>query len=235
MNSRRLVAKKVILLCLVIATSAGCVSSAAGNDKSSGGAPGTGGGTNTGGNSATADSGNDAGAVLDGYVTVGPWKGSGFTATDPGAATIVPSCNSNSCAPPFTGDTFCMQGTVTGRPDYSGFAMLGWNVNQDQIGGSALTWNVPDSGGIIVTVSNPGNTNLRVQLQGTNPHIDSDRWCAPLTSGILIPWSSFVTDCWTTGGAPLTPGTPIQQAAILVPGTLQDLPFSLCLVDIQIQ
>ena len=128
-----------------------------------------------------------------------------------------------------------MQGTVTGRSDYTGFAMLGWNVNQDQNGGDALTWNVPDSGGIIVTVSNPDNTNLRVQLQGTNPHVDTDRWCAPLTNGVVIPWSSFVTDCWTTGGAPLTPGTPLQQAAILVPGELQDLPFSLCLVDIEIQ
>jgi hypothetical protein len=130
-----------------------------------------------------------------------------------------------------------MSGKVTGRPDYSGFAMLGWNVSQAMAGGAAMTWPVPASGGVTVTVDNIDNTPLRVQLQGTDPHSAADRWCAPLVSGQEIPWTSFVTNCWT-GGTPQTPlaaGTPIQQAAILVPGGLQDLPFDLCLLNIQIQ
>jgi hypothetical protein len=164
--------------------------------------------------------------------------GYGFTATDPGAATITPDCGGGSCNPPFTGSTFCMQGTVTGRADYTGFAMLGWNVNQeDSVNNIANTWAVPASGGVIVTVNNPGNTELRLQLQGTDPHSGADRWCAPLVSGQLVPWSSLLTNCWT-GGTPqnaLTPGTPIQQAAIIVPGLQSDLPFNFCIVDIQIQ
>ena len=39
--------------------------------------------------------------VSDGYLTTGPWAGYGFTATDPGAAQIVPACGADSCDPPF--------------------------------------------------------------------------------------------------------------------------------------
>jgi hypothetical protein len=173
--------------------------------------------------------------VMNGYLTAGPWAGSGFTATDPGAATITPSCGATSCTPPFTGNEFCMQGTVTGRSDYTGFAMLGWNVAQPADGGAAGTWAVPDSGGITVTVlNNPSTVALRVQLQGTDPHSSADRWCATLTSGKPIAWSDFQTTCWA-GGSPLTPGTPIQQGSIIVPGTLTDFPFDVCLLNIQIQ
>jgi hypothetical protein len=175
--------------------------------------------------------------VSDGYVATGPWAGYGFTATDPGAATIIPECGADACNPPFVGNNFCMHGIVTGRIDYTGFAMLGWNVNQDILGGAQLTWAVPDTGGLIVTVENPSDTPLRVQLQGTDPHSSADRWCAPLVSGQFIPWGSLTTNCWTGGKPqnPLTPGTPIQQAAIIVPGLQTDLPFNFCLVDVQIQ
>jgi len=175
--------------------------------------------------------------VSDGYVTTGPWAGYGFTATDPGAAQIVPECGAKTCNPPFAGKYFCMHGTVTGRMDYTGFAMLGWNVNQDVTGGAQLTWAVPETGGLIVTVDNPSNTPLRVQLQGTDPHSSADRWCAPLVSGQFIPWGSLRTNCWFGGKPqnPLTPGTQIQQAAIIVPGLQTDLPFDFCLVDVQVE
>jgi hypothetical protein len=172
----------------------------------------------------------------NGYVTAGSWAGYGFTATDPGAATIVPDCSGAAgCVPPFVADDFCMSGRVTGRADYTGFAMLGWNVNQPQTTGAvAGTWAVPDTGGITVTVlDTPPSVALRVQLQGTNPHVSTDRWCAPLVSGQMIPWTDFRTECWQTGGAALTPGTPIQQGSIIVPGLLTDLPFDVCLIDIQ--
>lgn len=175
--------------------------------------------------------------VTDGYLMAGPWQGGGFTATDPGAATIIPSCDAVSCTPAFTGNQFCMQGTVTGRADYTGFAMLGWNVSQPA-GGTAGTWAVPDSGGITVTVLDvPNSVALRVQLQGTNPHDSADRWCADLVNGKPIAWSDFKTNCYAGGTPqnPLTPGTPLQQGSILVPGLLTDLPFEVCLLDIKFQ
>ncbi|HEY4395070.1 MAG TPA: hypothetical protein VGP64_13455 [Polyangia bacterium] len=197
--------------------------------------PGTDGAVGAGGGPGAGPDGTvPSDVVTNGFVAAGPWAGYGFTATDPGAATITPDCSSG-CTPPFSGNSFCMHGTVTGRSDYSGFAMLGWNVAQVD-GGTAGTWPVPASGGITVTVSNPGLTDLRLQLQGTDPHSGTDRWCVDLTSGQMVPWTSFVTNCWTGGTpqTPLTAGTPLQQAAILVPGLQTDLPFDLCLVDIQI-
>jgi hypothetical protein len=175
--------------------------------------------------------------VNGGFITAGPWQGYGFTATDPGYATITPACGNGGCVPAFVGNSFCMQGTVNGRPGYDGFAMLGWNVNQGIDGSAPQTWTVPATGGVTVTVTNAGNTPLRVQLQGTDPHSAADRWCADLVSGQMVAWTAFKTNCWTGGNpqTPLTAGTPIQQAAIMVPGTQTDLPFDVCLVDIQIQ
>ena len=175
-----------------------------------------------------------------GYITAGPWAGYGFTATDPGAAMITPDCaGAAGCLPPFMGNDFCMHGTVTGRVDYTGFAMLGWNLNQTATVGAAMaTWPVPASGGVTITVvNNPTTTALRVQLQGTDPHSGADRWCAPLVSGQLIKWSDFKTNCYTGGSPqdPRTPGTMLQQGAVLVPGLQTTLPFDVCLIDIQIQ
>ena len=176
--------------------------------------------------------------VMDGFVMAGPWTGGGFTATDPGAATITPACTADTCTPAFSGNQFCMQGTVTGRADYTGFAMLGWNVSQPPGNTTAGTWAVPATGALTVTVvNNPNSTALRVQLQGTDPHSGADRWCADLVNGQAIAWGDFKTNCWT-GGTPqnaLTPGTPIQQGSIIVPGLTTDLPFDVCLVNLAFQ
>lgn len=241
MKALQLVTGTVLLAGLLPAGGCGGGSSASGRDSAVGGETGAGVDTSvSGADSTTLDAAYVAApsnVVNDGYVTTGPWAGYGFTATDPGAAQIIPNCGVNTCDPPFTGKYFCMHGTVTGRKDYTGFAMLGWNVNQDNAGGAPLTWAVPDTGGLIVTVANPSNTPLRVQLQGTDPHSSADRWCAPLVSGQFIPWGSLLTNCWPGGKPqnPLTAGTPIQQAAIIVPGLQTDLPFDFCLVDVQIQ
>jgi len=175
--------------------------------------------------------------AANGLVSAGPWSGAGFTAAENG--TVSPDCSSmTACVPPFAGDNFCMTGTVTGKADYSGFAMLGWNVNQPMGTAAPATWAIPETGGITVTVANqPATTALRVQLQGTDPHDAADRWCAPVVPGKSIAWTDFKTNCWT-GGMPQTPlaaGTMIQQAAITVPGLTVDLPFNVCLIDIQIQ
>src|SRR4051812_33529712 len=223
MNS--VVARLFRTLAISALCAAACSSS--GSKADSGGTTGTDGGS---------DGQVASHVVNNGFVMAGPWAGYGFTATDPGAATIIPDCSGSAgCAPPFTGTSFCMHGTVTGRADYTGFAMLGWNVNQMD-GGAAGTWPIPPSGGITVTVSNPSNTPLRLQLQGTDPHSGSDRWCVPLTSAQPPPWPSRAPNSYP-GGTPQPPlpaGTPIEQASILVPGLLTDLPFDLCLVDVVI-
>jgi hypothetical protein len=218
-------------LLAVAATGAGACSSSMGKTNAT---------VDNDGSAADGAPGRASKVAASGYLTAGPWMGYGFTATDPGAATIVPNCASPAgCDPAYTGADFCMHGTVTGRADYTGFAMLGWNLNQAATTGAAAgTWPVPDSGGVTVTVSNlPPSTALRVQLQGTNPHDSADRWCAALTSGQPLAWSDFKTNCWVGGTPqnPLAPGTMLQQGAILVPGLLTDLPFDVCLIDLQVQ
>lgn len=199
---------------------------------------------NPGSDAAVAGGNTDANraslVTTNGYVVAGPWMGSGFTATDPGAAMIAPDCSGAAgCVPAFTGSDFCMHGTVTGRPDYTGFAMLGWNVNQQATTGATMdVWPVPASGGVAITVVNtPPSTALRVQVQGTNPHDPLDRWCAPLVSGQQIKWTDLRTNCYVGGMPqnPLTAGTLIQQASVLVPGLQTTLPFDVCLVNIEIQ
>jgi hypothetical protein len=193
-----------------------------------------------GGGSGGAGGDTASNVAADGYITTGPWAGYGFTATDPGAATITPNCAAaGGCTPAFAGNIFCMHGTVTGRADYTGFAMLGWNLNQASTAGAvADTWAVPASGGLTVTVANkPATTALRVQLQGTNPHDSADRWCAALDNGKTIAWGDFKTNCWQGGSPqnPLSAGTLLQQGAILVPGLLTELPFDVCLVDVKLE
>lgn len=224
----------------MLAVACGTNSAAKGSSAGAGGASGGSAGATNGGSSSAsggAGGGTSSQVALDGYITADPWAGFGFTATDPGAATITPNCTTT-CVPPFTGSSFCMQGSVTGRQDYSGFAMLGWNVNQAKSGtAAAATWPVPATGGITVTVvDTPSTVALRVQLQGTDPHSSTDRWCAPLVNGKFIAWSDFKTNCWSGGSPqnPLTPGTPIQQAAIMVPGLQTKLDFDVCLIDVVI-
>jgi hypothetical protein len=241
MRALQAVTGTILLAGLCAAHGCGSTSTTPDADLGEGGEAGTSvDGGSSDGDSTTTDAANvytPSTVVSDGYVTTGPWAGYGFTATDPGAAQIVPECGAKTCNPPFAGKYFCMHGTVTGRMDYTGFAMLGWNVNQDVTGGAQLTWAVPETGGLIVTVDNPSNTPLRVQLQGTDPHSSADRWCAPLVSGQFIPWGSLRTNCWFGGKPqnPLTTGTQIQQAAIIVPGLQTDLPFDFCLVDVQVE
>ena len=174
--------------------------------------------------------------AVNGIVTAGPWLGAGFTATENG--TVSPDCSSmTSCVPAFTGANMCMTGTVKGMADYSGFAMLGWNVNQPE-GMMPATWAIPETGGITVSVvSQPATTAMRVQLQGVDPKEPPAAGVHPSSPASRSQWTDFKTNCWT-GGKPQTPlaaGTMIQQAAITVPGLTVDLPFNVCLVDIQIQ
>ena len=223
-----------------LATAACCASACTSSSGSKADAGGTGGAPGNDASSGIGPGQVASRVVNNGLVTTGPWNGYGLSlVTDPGAATIYARRCSGSagCGKRRSRATrsACRGRSPVGRTTAVS-AMLGWNVNQVD-GGTMGTWlSIPATGGITVTVSNPGNTPLRLQLQGTDPHSATDRWCIPLTSGQLAPWTSFVTNCYT-GGTPqtaLTAGTPIQQASILVPGLQTDLPFSLCLVDVEI-
>ena len=104
-------------------------------------------------------------------------------------------------------------------------------------GNEPAYWAIPETGGITVTSSASRlrtrcASNCRASIPRTPPPAGVRPRCRE-----SIAWTDFKTNCWT-GGKPQTPlaaGTMIQQAAITVPGLTFDLPFKVCLVDIQIQ
>jgi hypothetical protein len=132
-------------------------------------------------------------------------------------------------------------GTLNACDDYKTYAGLGWNLSQPRTATSAnpqmSAWAVPASGGITITFENPDNAPAWVQVQDAT-NTAAGRWCAPLTSGVEVPWASLMTNCWT-GGAPqsaLLPGAEVVQAMVYVTGTYPTTtPFNICLENIAIQ
>jgi hypothetical protein len=183
-----------------------------------------------------------------GYVTVGTtWSGYGFTvsnndiANTPAcspATTVTPLCNTAGCTPTFTGEFFGTVGVCTlGQAKYQGFVLAAWYVNQARGSSPVGTWTVPATGGITVTFINPDAAPVvRFQLQDPT---GATQWCAPLESGVQIPWGAFLTQCWAGGQQnPLTAGQLIGQAAVVVvQPTLEGggTPYDICIQNITIQ
>lgn len=176
----------------------------------------------------------------NGAVTVGTtWQGYGYVTVNgsdsncTSQSTVTPTCGSSGCTPALDGE---FSGTVAACSDYGGDAWEGWNTTPPppQDGGAAATsWPVPDAGGITVTFSNPDNAPTRLVVWDEN---FAQSWCAPLTSGVEIPWSSVVTDCYASpAGSPIPPGTNIAEAAVYVPGGNSAVtPFDICVENIQV-
>jgi hypothetical protein len=198
-----------------------------------GGAPtlnATGGAHATGG----AASGGGSSSVDGSYYVGGVWNGYMWDSATGTGSTISP-IDFTSHTP---GTAFCVSGSVGPMADYSGVALLGYNINQAQ-GATALgSWTPTSisSGGVTVNVSNNGTSVLRVQIQGPNGATDAtDRWCATMTifnQTVTIPWSNFNTSCWDGLGTWYS-GQPLEAVVILVPGdNLYSVPYSFCLNSI---
>ncbi len=186
-----------------------------------------------------------------GFFRSGDWQGYSWTAveTDPvmGATVRVPE--------DFTtlpdGDPFCLTGTVAADPPsdpantagdgYQGFAMLGFNIAQagvPEVEGTEppVGTIVPTGDGIALTFSQQDGP-LRLQIQGSNPALASQRFCAavpaPDAQGrAFIPYSSITQECYLTPPGPSYEAAgrpPIEAVAFLVPGDVTPIPFSFCI------
>ncbi len=189
-----------------------------------GGAPAVGGADSVGGSS----SGDGA------YYVGGVWNGTMWDLATGTGSTITP-IDFTSHTP---GTPFCVSGSVGPMLDYSGIAVVGYNINQAKGATAQGTWTPASvsSGGVTVNVSNNGTSVLRVQIQGPNAATDAtDRWCATMTTfnqAVTIPWSNFNTSCWDGLGTRYS-GQPLQEVMILVPGDdLYSVPYSFCLNSI---
>jgi len=168
-----------------------------------------------------------AGADMGNYFVSGAWHGYAWATAQGMGSTITPMDFSMQT----TGMPRCVMGSVAMTADYSGIAMLGVNLNQENSTGAALMTATPSKAGLTVDVKNNASSPLRVQIQtpngGTNAN---ERWCAPISgTGGFIPWSSFNTMCWDGSGTAYNK-EPISQASILVPGgNMAAVAFDFCL------
>jgi hypothetical protein len=165
-------------------------------------------------------------------------------ATGAGTTTITPSNFSTVAAGTAA---LCAQGSIGAASDYGGVAMIGMNVNQDQFADAAIppmqTVAIGGSG-ITVTYTNPGATQIRVQIQTPAGETSATgRWCATLSGAggtETVPWTTFwggvadtVQGCWNSGGVHPPGGTAISAVMLLVPGgSSTAVAYSFCLQSI---
>jgi hypothetical protein len=106
----------------------------------------------------------------------------------------------------------CISGSVgvVAAMNYADDWGCGIGINLNQMMGAMTPVNAYTLTGTGVTVSTspvPSCTTARVILDSNG----TTTYCAPLTPGVEIPWSSFNTTCWNNMGTFLS-GPPTSQA-----------------------
>ena len=206
--------------------------SSSGGKSSSGGTTSTG-GTNTGGTS----SGGSGPTNPPGYWTQGSLHGCVWVDKDHNSAalvTVTPQDFTSKAAPPY-----CISGSVGGSADYSGIAMLSFNLAQPAPTSCAYnpdtaTSNFPTvavSGtGVAFTLTKNTTSPLRVMLYGSSPN---QHWCSVVTATggkVFAPFSSFNTECWSNEGTPYA-NQPLASIVFYVYGPGEGeaaVPFNFC-------
>jgi hypothetical protein len=176
--------------------------------------------------SAAAGSGASALPDAGNYFSAGSWHGYAWTSVQPAESAIMPMDFSGQT----TGMPRCVKGSVAMTTDYSGIAMLGFNLNQDNGTNAPQMTVTPMKSGIMVDIANHAMSPLRLQVQTPNGGMnEKERWCAPISgAGGFIPWASFNTACWDGSGTAYAK-EPISTAMVLVPGTsTAAVPFDFC-------
>jgi hypothetical protein len=169
---------------------------------SSGGAPG-------GNPSAGAAGSGMAGPVDAGdFFVSGSWQGYVWTAVTGMGSAIDPISFKGHPA----GQPRCVKGSVAPAEDYSGTAILGFNLSEGP--GATMASITPTKTGVMIDIKINTPSALRFQVKG-----GSSEWCTPLNgAGGFIPWASLRTECWGTTGQAYN-NEPISAAMILVPGS----------------
>ncbi len=199
------------------------------------GGAGTGGaGTGGAGTGGAASTDCEPGVDCGGYIDNGVWHGYAFTSSY-GTGTITPAAFAVVDFPR------CASGKVPGIADGTNGAMIGWSVNQAANPANAPKLGVaPAAGmkGITVKVSNPGGSELRIQIQdadGGKPGAEGaqHRWCAVIPGdGGFVPYEAFNTECWTGGDGTAYAGQAITQVMVQVPSKATDTNFDFCINEL---
>jgi hypothetical protein len=116
-------------------------------------------------------------------------------------------------------------GSATEANEYAGSVYFGFNIGQ-KVGGTN-TKVVPTGTGITVTCTGCATPAMRVQLVS-----GSTQWCAPLTSGTAVPYTTFKTQCWEGGTSVVYAKEAIESIQISIPGGAADATFDLTLTSV---
>jgi hypothetical protein len=111
-------------------------------------------------------------------------------------------------------------------PDYLGNVYFGFNIGQ-KVGGTNMAV-VPTGTGITVTCTGCATPAMRAQLVK-----GSTQWCAPLTSGTAIPYTSFKKECWEGGAMTAYAMEAIESIQISIPGAAADATFDVTLTSVK--
>lgn len=201
-----------------------------------GGASGSG-AVPVGGTTGTAGAGVAGGAVVgggpsggsgpggnEGYIESGSWHGHVFLAASP-ATTVI-----NFEQPP-KGFPLCVFGTVAGTADSSGYASVGFYLNQPAAQAPEPTFATSKLGGISLNLFSDVVTPFRINLGGPDAMaVPTQNWCAQISATEqLVPWSLFSNNCWAGQGAAYDAELDeISFVSIVVPGSPDPLPFDFC-------
>ena len=182
-------------------------------------AAGVGAGTAGAGGSATGDAGsegtagagtNDAAIDIGNYFKSGAWMGYVWTSASGEGSTITPM----DFEAQTTGMPRCVSGMVSAQADFSGTAILGFNLNEGA--GATGTPVAPTKAGVTIGITNRGGSVLRLQVQTAST--GGTQWCTTLVgSGGFIPWGNLRTECWGATGSKYD-REPIVSVMVLVPG-----------------
>lgn len=170
-----------------------------------------------------------------GYVTSGLWKGYAWSLSLGAGSVVAPADFSTLKA---TDTRLCAKGTVGKDPAYGGVVMVGVNLNQEALPPAGaleppIVQYTPTGTGIRFAVTNPGASELRIQLQD-HSGTAAGRWCASISgeSG-FVPWADFNTTCWAPATGNPYNKEPLKDISITVPGkNATDVPVDFCVENL---
>lgn len=161
-----------------------------------------------------------------GYVQSGTWEGYAYTNSE--GSSIAPANYFGLSA----GERLSAIGTVDKADDYSNYALIAFNINQNQSGDTAVYQASLTGDGVRVIVENPAGSPLRVVLYQAGGSTWYGYDLTGTDTSILYP--AFNTQPWDLLGTPFNKGSmQIEAIGIFVPSNdSSNVDFNVTIVDI---
>ncbi len=117
-------------------------------------------------------------------------------------------------------------GSATGQNMYAGNVFFGFNVGQ-VVGSSTVGTITPTGTSLTITCTGCATPMMRAELFD-----NSTTWCANLTSGTAIPYSSFTQECYSIPPGAAYAKQPISAIEIEIPGASMAATYDLTVLSV---